>query len=1065
MNAARVAGGQFVIKVFSWADIEPEPNYLYWEVPDATLRAAEFYGLQVVARLDRPPAWAATDSGPTPWRLDAYANFVRQVVERYGERLAGVIIWNEPNLTLEWANQPPNPAAYVEMLKAVYPVIKAVNPDLPVLLAGLAFTNDAGSNFNDLDYLQQTYKAGGAAYFDILAAHPYGFDRSPTDSPEPSQLNFRRLELHRRLMEANGDGHKPVWITEMGWRTSAPNPADAWQVVSVAEQADYLQQAIFYAAQTYPWLERMAFWELNGVEDKYGYNLWQGADRPSLAYQTLAATCVSRNPLCQAEPVYPARLVSDLQASVPILASDVTIRLGDRGTLHPHWVHLYQGGQNFSPDWQGEFFLTATQAEQNYSLLLEVMQIDQPSNRTFINGAELAYLQTRTRPDPTSTWVTQRMEVPARLLQPGVNTFRIVVGQRNPARQYSFWRWENMQFRHVRLVPLQTTPAPLIKAWTALPAPSGWSETNRLRPGAKDDFWLTGNRRGEIWRGTGGTAPLQPQAGNRPDLLFTDILPIAQGELATTDQGLFWRSPENDWQFVASSPPAYAHVATQTKARFYAGFEAQGVWSAPQPDGPWQVNGLAGQTVLDLAFDPNSEALYAATDAGMFVYPQATSIWQRLPPLPGETENSLMRFTTRLYLGPDGQVVVRNLDRLWRWTPASRIAPELGEWQSFGPPELASANKVYTVLDCCDPGAIVATRFLGLWQLAENEGWQRLDTANTFGVTDATELLRVGDDLYAAGIIGLFQSGDSGQTWQKVAGLPATVSDLLVDPTNSSRWIAATPAGVYRSQNRGQLWEAISPPWTVWDMAFDQNNRLFLARNSGIAWADSLAGESVSWQEAEGLSQVLFFSVNPQPTDPAIVWAGTWGNDIGVSDDRGQTLASLGNGLETLSVLDVLWHPTPGQVTAATIEGLYRTDDGGQSWFQLPGPLTRQTIYNLGQADDEIILAAAADGLWASADYGATWTRAEGMPITTVIRLGSFSPSKGNTWLWAGTENDGLWLSQDGGATWQLGGLEGRTIFNLFLDPLQPNRLVAATNVGIFETGFNDSSTNSKEAQ
>jgi hypothetical protein len=68
--------------------------------------------------------------------------------------------------------------------------------------------------------------------------------------------------------------------------------------------------------------------------------------------------------------------------------------------------------------------------------------------------------------------------------------------------------------------------------------------------------------------------------------------------------------------------------------------------------------------------------------------------------------------------------------------------------------------------------------------------------------------------------------------------------------------------------------------------------------------------------------------------------------------------------------------------------------------------------------------------------------------------LGSFSPSKGNTWLWAGTENDGLWLSQDGGATWQPGGLEGRTIFNLFLDPLQPNRLVAATDVGIFETGF-----------
>jgi hypothetical protein len=210
MQAAKAAGGQFVIKVFSWADIEPEPNYLYWEVLEATLRAAEFYNLQVVARLDRPPAWASDQNGLTPWRLDAYANFVRRVVERYGNRLAGVIIWNEPNLALEWSNQPPDPAAYVEMLKAAYPVVKAVNPDLPVLLAGLAFTNDTDSNFNDLDYLQQIYQAGGAAYFDILAAHPYGFGRPPTDSPDPGRLNFRRLELHRRIVEANGDGfNKP----------------------------------------------------------------------------------------------------------------------------------------------------------------------------------------------------------------------------------------------------------------------------------------------------------------------------------------------------------------------------------------------------------------------------------------------------------------------------------------------------------------------------------------------------------------------------------------------------------------------------------------------------------------------------------------------------------------------------------------------------------------------------------------------------------------------------------------------------------------------------------------
>ena len=1051
LEAVRAAGGTFAVTVFNWSDIEPEPNYLYWEVPDATLRAAEFYDIQIVARLDHPPDWALDDRSPTPWRLEAYANFVRQVVDRYGDRLAGIIIWNEPNLSLEWNNQRPDAAAYVDMLNVAHTAAKTIKPTLPVVLAGLAFTEDSQTNVNDMEYLQQIYEAGGGAYFDVLAAHPYGFGQPPTDPPQPNQLNFRRLESHRRVMETNGDGDKPVWITEMGWRSSAPDPADAWQVVTEDRQADYVQQAITYATKNYPWLERMAFWELNSAEDLYGYSLWQGPDQASPAYQALVETCSAHNLLCEAKPAQQLRPVSDRQLTIPILAPDAIIRLGDRGTLHPHWVHLHRGGQNFSPDWLGEFFLTSAQAQQDYDLLLEVMQIDQPTNRVFINDVELAFLQTRTRPDPTSTWVSQRLEVPSGLLQPGVNTFELAVGQRNPARQYNFWRWENMQLRNVRLVPGQIRPRPIIEGWTALPAPSGWSETNRLRPGLDGDFWLTGNRRGEIWRGTNANIPLENQAGDRADLLFSDILPLARGELAATDQGLFWRAGAgSNWQSIPTAPTSYAYVVVQIEDRLYAGFEAQGVWYAPGPEGPWRASSPDLGTVLDLAYDVVSGRLYAATEDGIFVRPDTTAAWQRLPQLPDEAEKPLMRFTTRLYLGQHGEVVVRNLDRLWRYIPAGSTAGQTGEWRSFGPSELAETNRIYAVLDCCDPGAIVSTRFEGLWQLTGNENWRRLDQDNTFTVTDATALLRLDRELYAAGIVGLFHSGDGGQSWQKTGGLPPAVSDLLVDPTNPSRWIAGTPAGLYRSEDRGQSWEVISPPWTIWDMAFGPNNRLYLARTSGIAWTDNPAATSVSWQEAAGLSRVLFFSVNPNPTDPEVLWAGTWGNDIGVSDDGGQTVVSLGNGLETLSALDILWHPTPGQVTAATIEGLYRTDDGGRSWFQLPGPLIHQTVYRLLQTDDGTIWAAAADGLWASTDYGATWARAEGIPIMTVMRLGLFDMSNDDTWFWAGSENDGLWLSRDSGKSWDFGGLPGRTIYNLFFDPLQPNRLIAATDRGIF---------------
>ncbi|NJN98825.1 MAG: hypothetical protein HC875_34400 [Anaerolineales bacterium] len=573
LEAARAAGGGFVVVVFSWADIEPEPNYLYWEVPDAALRAARFYGLEVVARLDRPPEWARNEAeaGQVPWRLDAYANFARRVAERYGQQLAGVILWNEPNLSLEWAGQPPDPAAYVELLKAAHPAVKLASPHLPVLLAGLAFTLDNDKQaINDLTYLEQVYAAGGGAYFDILAAHPYGFGRPPEDAPAENQLNFRRLELHRGLMAQNGDAAKSVWITEMGWRTSAPDPRDAWQVVSPAEQSRYIQEALAWAGEQYPWLERLALWELNGDGDNYGYNLWHGPAQISPAYKALVETCLQRSERCDGSSLP----ITSPSSSISVLAADVSIRLGDRGTLHPHWVHLHRGGQNFSPDWQGEFFLRPEQARQPYDLLLETMQIDQPANRLSINGVEVARLRPRTRPDPTSTWVTQRFSVPDNLLRPGRNTLSLISGQRNPARQYGFWRWENFQFRNVRLVP----PGPELSGltWTSQASPSGWSDINRLRPGPANDFWLTGNGPGQLWRGEKAagtaTASLKNQSGSRPDLVFADVLPLAQGELAATGDGLFWRADGDDWQAVADGPDEYAYVTVRAGVAFLCRF-------------------------------------------------------------------------------------------------------------------------------------------------------------------------------------------------------------------------------------------------------------------------------------------------------------------------------------------------------------------------------------------------------------------------------------------------------------------------------------------------------------
>jgi hypothetical protein len=1080
MEAARAAGGSFAVVVFSWANIEPAPGYLYWEVPDAALRAAEFYGIDLIARLDQPPTWALGPDDPSPWQLDAYAGFAQRVAARYGDRLAGVILWNEPNLSLEWNNQPPDAAAYTELLRAAYPAVKAVAPDLPVFMGGLASTEGEGDwAINDLDYLQALYAAGAGAFFDGLTAHPYGFGRPPDDSPEKYRPNFRRLELYREIMENNNDGHKPIWVTEMGWLTWTDDPRHDWQVVTPELQANYTLQAIDYAQTTYPWLERLGIWALNSGGDNYGYGIWQGPGELTPAYSALVESCPSRSAFCDTTLVNSANLHSDRRAPVTSLAPNVIIRLGDRGTLHPHWIHLYRGDSELSLGWRGEFFLTADQAGQRHDLLLETMQIDQPTNRLFINDVALSHLLARPRPDPTSTWVTQRFQVPDQLLRSGVNSISVVVGPRNPTRQYMGGRWENMQVRHIRLEPAEPLPAGQLTNWQPQPAPSGWSETNRLRPGLAEDFWLTGNRPGELWRGSlKGTHLLENQVANRPELVFNDILTTGQADLVATDSGLWWRSQaQAEWQPVIGAPVGLAYVVARAGERYYAGFEAEGLWLAASPSGPWQRSVLTATTVVDLTVvrdtapdqPPPPDRLYATTEREIFVNNGPDSGWRQLS-LPGLSAEELAeagespadKLKPRLYSFAKGKLVVRNQDRLWlqnEHRPA--------EWEPFGPERLY--GKLYSVLNCCGPGTLVGTNDAGLWQLDPSGTWQRLDDT-FFNTTDVTELLSVRNSLLAAGDIGLFQSGD-GRTWQKMAGLPAVISDLVIDPADPSRWIAATPAGVFRSQDSGQAWASLSPPWTAWDLAFGPQGRLFVGRSNGLAWIDDLEASPIRWETAAGMEKVVFLRINPHPTEPQTVWAGTWGNNIAASDDGAQTIAPVHNGLETLSGLDLIWHPTPGQVTLATFEGLYRTDDGGQSWFKLPGPLARQTIYALLQGDDGAIWAGAADGLWLSRDYGVTWDLAEGMARATVLQLGKLklpmSPAPPlqpplakqangalvyapREWLWAGTEGAGLWLSQDLGATWRFAGLPGHSVYNVFFDPLQSRRLVAATDRGIF---------------
>jgi hypothetical protein len=444
-------GCSFVVQLFDWSQIEPLPGEYFWEYPDSVVRACQHYELKLVVRLDQPPEWAlSSGEDGLPIDVDAYAAFVTRVAQRYRGRVEAYVIWNEPNLAQEWGGQPPDPAGYAELLPPAYGAVKEGDPQALVVSAGLAPTNRVDETaMDDRVYLEGVYEAGAGEFFDVLGAHPYGFAYGPDDPHGGHEgLNFARLEDLREIMVVNGDDQKPVWATEVGWTTEAVTEDQAWLQVTGEEQAAYLIGAFEKAEKEWPWLERMAVWNLSaGLEpddEKRGYSIVDDQYRPRAAYEALAV-------MPKASLPGPAAPVQPESGQVQILAPDVVIRLGDVDTFHPHWARIY-GGQAPCRYWRGEFYLEESNTG-GWQLATEIMQVEEQGNLVKINGQPLepVAIPLRGKVDFASSWSTTFLEVPDGVLREGLNVIEVLDSPRWPVYQDGHASFESLQFRHLRL--------------------------------------------------------------------------------------------------------------------------------------------------------------------------------------------------------------------------------------------------------------------------------------------------------------------------------------------------------------------------------------------------------------------------------------------------------------------------------------------------------------------------------------------------------------------------------------------------------------------------------------
>lgn len=224
-----------------------------WDRLDFAVNAARARGIDVLATLWRTPPWANGSAGATTTPNDPadYGTIAFELAGHFRGRVAAWEIWNEPNSSSFFDG---SVAQYVGLMKAAYPRFKEGDPNATVVIGG--------PQYNDVAWLTKVYEAGAAPSFDVMSVHTY---MSPSDlAPETNNGTIWTIagvsQVHD-LMVRNGDGAKPVWITEFGW-SAHPNDGTEqnWaRGVTLEQQADYAVRALRFVGADFPYVQNM-FW-------------------------------------------------------------------------------------------------------------------------------------------------------------------------------------------------------------------------------------------------------------------------------------------------------------------------------------------------------------------------------------------------------------------------------------------------------------------------------------------------------------------------------------------------------------------------------------------------------------------------------------------------------------------------------------------------------------------------------------------------------------------------------------------------------------------------------------
>jgi hypothetical protein len=311
--AEALATGAKSVRLFvSWAELEPTgpgdypANNGKTAAYDAAIQQLNAAGAKPLFVVLNTPHWAngSADQLVPPNDPQAFATFLKAFAahNKGVGSVAGYEIWNEPDENMFW-HPGPDAGRYAALLKASYAAIKAGDPSATVV--------SGPTTGNNYGWLQSLYDNGAGGSFDVVAVHTDTacLDRGPDqfyrEDGKLARFTFLGYRTMHDVMAANGDGGKPIWMSELGWSSTSGGPTSCtrgqWagqkpSGVTEAAQATYLTQAYACLAND-PYVQKADWFTLrdttgNPVDELNHYGLLHtdGTAKPGLAaFKAVAA--------------------------------------------------------------------------------------------------------------------------------------------------------------------------------------------------------------------------------------------------------------------------------------------------------------------------------------------------------------------------------------------------------------------------------------------------------------------------------------------------------------------------------------------------------------------------------------------------------------------------------------------------------------------------------------------------------------------------------------------------------------------------------------------------------